>query len=51
MAYSERTSIYDTYEGIIKKIIDSKLHKEYAEAEIDALDKEISRFKCKLPRK
>jgi len=41
MAYPERKPIYDTYESIIKKIIDSKLYKEYAEAEIDGLDREI----------
>jgi hypothetical protein len=41
MPYPERKPIYDAYKEIIEKIVDSKLHKEYAEAEIEALDKEL----------
>jgi hypothetical protein len=41
MAYPERKPIYETYEEIVKKIVDSKAHKAYAESEIDALDRDI----------
>lgn len=41
MTYSESKPIYDTYKEIIRKIINAKSYKQYAEAEIDALDKEI----------
>jgi hypothetical protein len=41
MAYPERKPIYETYEEIIKKIIDSKSHKTYAESEIDSLDRDL----------
>jgi len=46
MAYPERKPIYDTYKRIITDIIDSKKYKDYANGEIDALDKELlSTFK------
>ncbi len=46
MAYPERKPIYETYKKIISDIIDSKNYKEYANGEIDALDKELlSAFK------
>ena len=46
MAYPERKPIYETYKKIISDIIDSKSYKEYANAEIDVLDKELlSAFK------
>ena len=46
MAYPERKPIYETYKRIITDIIDSKKYKDYANGEIDALDKELlSAFK------
>ena len=42
MAYPERKPIYDAYKEIVKQIIDTKLYKEYAEAEISALDQALS---------
>jgi hypothetical protein len=41
MAYPERKPIYDTYKEIVKEIIDTKFYKEYAEAEINALDQAL----------
>ncbi|HTD40101.1 MAG TPA: hypothetical protein VK671_05735 [Mucilaginibacter sp.] len=46
MSYPERKPIYDTYKVIVKNIIDSKVYKEYAQGEIDALNAELlSAFK------
>ncbi len=46
MAYPERKPIYDSYKKILTEIIDSKKYKEYANGEIDVLDKELlSAFK------
>ena len=46
MAYPDRKPIYETYKKIISNIIDSKQHREYADCEIDMLDKELlSAFK------
>jgi len=41
MPYPERKPIYDTYKEIVRQIINTKLYKEYAEAEIDDLDKSL----------
>jgi hypothetical protein len=41
MAYPERKPIYDAYKEIVKQIIDTKLYKEYAEAEVKALDQAL----------
>jgi hypothetical protein len=41
MAFPERKPIYEAYEEIIKKIIDSKPYKNYAEAEIDSIVKNL----------
>lgn len=43
MAYPERKPIYDAYKEIIEKIIDSKLYKQYAESEINALNNDLLR--------
>lgn len=42
MPHPERKPIYYTYKEIVQQIIDSKLYKEYAESEIDALIQELS---------
>jgi hypothetical protein len=39
--YPERKPIYETYKSLVKEIIESKRYKEYAEGEIDALDREL----------
>lgn len=39
--YPERKPIYNTYKAIIKEIIERSVHTEFAEAEIDALDREL----------
>lgn len=41
MAYPERKPIHDIYKKIINEIINSKKNKDYANGEIDALDKEL----------
>jgi len=41
MAYPERKPIYDTYKKLITEIIASKEYKEYANSEIDELDKSL----------
>ncbi|WP_299767253.1 hypothetical protein [uncultured Dokdonia sp.] len=41
MAYPERKPIYETYKKIIIEIISSKEHREYANGEIDELDKDL----------
>ena len=57
MAYPERKPIYTSYEKIISKIIEHKSHKEYAESEIEELDKELLhvfreiRIKCMINKK
>lgn len=38
MSYPERKPIYETYEAIVKKIIEEKKFKDYAESSIDELD-------------
>jgi len=46
MSYPERKPIYEAYEAIIKKIVEEKKYKIYAESSIDELDKSIlSAFK------
>jgi len=41
MAYPERKPIYDAYKSIVEKIINEKQFKQYAEAEIKALDNDL----------
>lgn len=41
MAYPERKHIYETYEKIVKEIVERQRFKEYATSEIEALDKDL----------
>ena len=41
MAYPERKPIYDTYKQLVDEIVRSKLYREYAETEIEELNKSL----------
>lgn len=41
MAYPERKPIYKAYEDIARAIIEKKLHKDYAQSEIDELNNHL----------
>ena len=41
MSYPERKPIYEAYEAIVKKIVEEKKYKIYAESSIDELDNSL----------
>lgn len=56
MAYPERKPIYETYEKILESIVKKQKFREYADSEMQALDKDlleqfrIIREKCLLQK-
>lgn len=42
MAYPERKPIYENFEKIAKEIVENKMYREYAEAELASLIAEIT---------